>query len=139
MTTILEPQATVRYVSLTGYAAATMSDRGRCTFCGLKREGDPCFCRFCDSCTQYWIADTLHDSDDGRPHREYCGLCLAPTVAIIATCSLCDSKLSALIPAWAAEDTGDTDAQKLIEDLIGDAKWDRKDIGLVCRGCLDSE
>lgn len=139
MTTILEPQTTVRYVDPNVHQIINWTDAGLCAFCGSVPDGDRCRCRFCDSCTQTWVSNTLHDYSDGRPSWEYCPECIAPTEAVIAKCELCKAKLSAFIPAWAAEDTGDTDAQKLIDDLIGDAKWDRKDIGLVCRKCLERD
>jgi hypothetical protein len=50
--------------------------RGLCAWCGFESHSDGCFCRYCDSCSEYWKAKTRADYDDGRPRQEDCPDCV---------------------------------------------------------------
>lgn len=64
MTTYLDFTATQQY---------EFHRRGLCHDCGLSHSGD-CRARFCDSCTQFWLAETP-EGGEGRPAEEYCPEC----------------------------------------------------------------
>jgi hypothetical protein len=58
------------------------ADSGRCVYCGQwGRPDDQCRCRYCDSCSQVWIANEfapMRDTDHGpRPRTEDCPECVA--------------------------------------------------------------
>jgi hypothetical protein len=45
---------------------------GQCMQCG---ELSPCRCRYCNSCSEYWVAASVADCDDGERPRETCPEC----------------------------------------------------------------
>lgn len=49
---------------------------GLCAFCGGKCSSGGCRLRYCDCCSQWWIADTEADWDFGHPEaKEDCPPC----------------------------------------------------------------
>lgn len=48
---------------------------GHCVWCGSEVTKDGCFCRKCDSCSEFWKDVSRHDFDDGRPHIKTCPEC----------------------------------------------------------------
>lgn len=74
-----------QYISPTVREIMRWQDAGLCMWCGGKCSGSGCRLRFCDSCTEYWIADTEADyrEFDGRdgqatvaPRMEDCPPCV---------------------------------------------------------------
>ena len=63
------------YLRNTGDQAYLWWKADRCVHCGGIQVNGSCRCRYCDSCSEYWLADTLADSDDGEPAREICAEC----------------------------------------------------------------
>lgn len=62
------------YIDRTGFEINALVRRGLCGFCEESHVGS-CRARFCNSCTQMWIADTPADLSDGRPQTEDCPAC----------------------------------------------------------------
>ncbi len=66
----------VVYISPSGDEAYQWYREGCCIWCGGKCPGDKCYLRNCTSCSQYWLADTLADVDEGHLlTHEYCPTC----------------------------------------------------------------
>lgn len=72
-----------QYIEPTNDERRRWQGQGACIYCGLgfgnPNDDDKCRCRFCDSCTAYWIADVLApyaDTEHGPvPRRELCPSC----------------------------------------------------------------
>lgn len=66
------------YLNPTGTQSSIWSAHDRCHICGgIQTRNGACRCRYCDSCSEYWLADTFADGDDGRPKNETCPDCVA--------------------------------------------------------------
>lgn len=63
------------YLHNTGEQAFAWWKASLCVHCGSTPVSGSCRCRYCDSCSKYWLADTLADGDDGKPAKELCAEC----------------------------------------------------------------
>lgn len=63
------------YLNPTGPEMAQRSSYGRCAWCGAVDDPKGCFCRFCESCSQFWKEIYRKDYDEGRPAYELCRSC----------------------------------------------------------------
>jgi hypothetical protein len=50
-----------QYINPTSYEVWRWHRTGACVWCGGKCAGGSCRLRYCDSCSQYWLADSEAD------------------------------------------------------------------------------
>lgn len=71
------------YLNPSGEESYQFWKRDLCVICGSQQDANgDCFCRFCVSCSQWWLATTRADGIDGRPRVEDCPDCLAVEVTV---------------------------------------------------------
>lgn len=68
-------QKPTEYLNPTGRQSAEWSSRDLCLWCGSEVTAEGCYCRFCDSCSQYWRDSKRKDFNDGRPLMQVCPEC----------------------------------------------------------------
>lgn len=64
---------TISYLNASAETMLASLDEGKCAWCG--NDPDPCFCRYCDSCSEYWLDSERRDYVDGRPSMKVCPDC----------------------------------------------------------------
>ena len=64
-----------QYLNFTVPQMAAFADKGLCAWSGSTVTDEGCLCRFCDSCSEYWLSTERREHDEGRPLKELCPDC----------------------------------------------------------------